>query len=49
MQKLVKPKRKPLQILLTEEQLTKLKTEAYSNGVSMNQFILSKLSEVIDA
>jgi uncharacterized protein (DUF1778 family) len=47
MERLVKPKKKPLQIQLTEEQLKKLKTAAYSQGVSMNVFILSKLEKVI--
>jgi len=47
MDKLVKPKKKPLQIQLTESQLKKLKTAAYSQGVSMNVFILGKLEKVI--
>lgn len=48
MQRPVKPKKKPLQIYFTEEQLEKLKVAAYSRGVSMNVFVLEKLSKVID-
>lgn len=47
MDKPIKPKKKPLQIQLTDEQLKKLKTAAYSQGVSMNVFILSKLEKII--
>ncbi len=48
MQRPVKPKKKPLQIYFTDEQLEKLKIAAYSKGVSMNVFVLDKLSKVID-
>lgn len=48
MQRPIKPKKKPLQIYLTEEQLLKLKEAAYTQGLSMNVFILSKLAKVID-
>lgn len=48
MQRPVKPKKKPLQIYFTEEQLEKLKVAAYSKGVSMNVFVLEKLNKVIN-
>ena len=47
MQRPIKPKKKPLQIYFTDEQLEKLKIAAYSKGVSMNVFVLAKLEKVI--
>ena len=48
MQRPIKPKKKPLQIYFTEEQLEKLKVAAYSKGVSMNIYVLEKLNKVIN-
>jgi predicted HicB family RNase H-like nuclease len=47
MKKPLKPKKKPLQIYFTDEQLERLKVAAYTQGVSMNAFVLEKLSKVI--
>jgi predicted HicB family RNase H-like nuclease len=49
MQRPIKPKKKPLQIYFTDEQLEKLKIAAYSKGVSMNVFVLEKLNKIINA
>ncbi len=49
MKRPLKPKKKPLQIYFTEEQLEKLRVAAYSNGLSMNEFVLKKLQQVIQA
>ena len=48
MQRPIKPKKKPLQIYFTDEQLEKLKIAAYSKGVSMNAFVLERLNKVIN-
>lgn len=47
MKRPIKPKKKPLQIYFTEEQLERLKVAAYTSGVSMNVFVLGKLEKVI--
>lgn len=48
MQRPTKPKKKPLQIYFTDEQLEKLKKAAYSKDLSMNQFVLERLAKVIN-
>lgn len=49
MKRPLKPKKKPLQIYFTEEQLEKLRTTAYSSGLSMNEFVLKQLEKTIQA
>ena len=48
MKKPLKPRKKPLQIYFTDEQLEKLKVAAYTQGMSMNAFVLEKLNKVIE-
>ena len=47
MNEVVKPKKKPLQIYLTDEQKETLKAAANKQAVTMNAFIISKLSSVL--
>lgn len=48
MQKPNRPKKKPLQIYLTEDQQERLKIKAYTIGLSMNAYILDKLAKDIN-